>query len=297
MDQGSKQKFNSSDYQLNGDVSKLHQSTYSIGLQKGIANSKRINNIKCYGESGNFVIEFDGGKIKKCTDFNEDGSIKQITKYIYTYSNMGLDSIFKTCYDSDEIEIESESIIFDKKKNQIALLNRLSNTLLINEYYKNGNIKYSSRYSSYKPEPKWESYFYNRKSKLILITGSSCNDYSSEKKFSYDEDGRIVKIEFFSIQDDPIAYFDYNQRTDSYRRDYYTEDMKYNESGDVLEWNYTSKNETIRQIYHYEYDLNGNWVKKTILMNSIPRYRIERIISYAGRSRTSRMRKDHLNKS
>lgn len=98
-------------------------------------------------------------------------------------------------------------------------------------------------------------------------------------ELSYDENDKI-KDTYTYRYDKKENSCEFTNKSEEYPEYNYGTFEKYNEKGDVVEYRYTSKNTSSQTTSTYEYDSDGNWVKKTQIRNGKPELIVKRTIEY-----------------
>jgi len=259
---------------LKGKVKEVVNSTYEVETNSGEINKdERVNYIFSNGPfdiltgNGNSKLIFnENGSMLECKIYKIDGSLHY--KVIYSYDKKG--------YLMEE-----------------------------NLYDSIGEVKYKSKLKNHTIKNPYLSELvetYDSKGKLIITEEREFDDSGNiiESRTTYietdgDKNSRISKMEYNSnknlireekISVDRVIEYSYNEKDllksvamyDSNMRikDYGYKRYEYNDNGDIVEIE-TSIN---KKNYQYDYDENGNWIKRIQFDKGIPSFLTEREIEY-----------------
>lgn len=209
---------------------------------------------------------FDGDKVVDVTKYNAQDILQDRTAFIYDENGN---------VKEEDSYLKTESIQF---KN-------------IYEYDENGNVTSISRYNKdggieYITNSKYDG------DKLIskeTIDGDK--KLGRVQKFTYDNKGNLI-IECLKDGDEGIEHvteYHYDNNGNKLgmvvKQDgniVYKAGYSYDDHNSMTEFNVADDKNAVKdsKFYRYEYDDKGNWTKKTISINGVETFVVERIITY-----------------
>lgn len=174
------------------------------------------------------------------------------------------------------------------------------------EIYRNDTLSWTNQYSYDVENNMLEDKRINNKNALVNVTKIKFNSKGKPIEITvYDPHGKKKSRETIEYNEDnmptlQVSYDENDVKTDTYIYRYdkkensceftnksekypeynYGTFEKYNERGDVVEYRYTSKSVSSQTTSTYEYDREGNWVKKTQIRNHKPELIVKRTIEY-----------------
>ena len=125
------------------------------------------------------------------------------------------------------------------------------------------------REQNYRDEEEFmkSNFFYNENLQLVEIDSFYANGIQAKQLFKYDEKGRKVE----EIVQTKVEFTTEEKTT-------YT----YNDNGEVVESTSYEPDGSVQMTtqYTYEYDVRGNWISKTELMDELPMRKVVRTLNY-----------------
>jgi hypothetical protein len=209
--------------------------------------------------------ESNGNKIEVVTQ-DSDGSVYISETYEYDnrgrvieeilYNDKGIQKTLK--YKYNVLGRLKEKITYRKTGDE--------DNRLVYSYYLNGNLKKECLYLDEDEVLKTKKYKYDDNSNCTEINEYFLTNPDGSTNFVYDENDRVIYEEVLDFRGDEIESF------------YYQYDDFDNEI--ILEIkDYGSFNHT-NLSYKYEYDFYQNWLRRITFVDEIPKYMIEREITY-----------------
>ena len=188
-------------------------------------------------------------------DFDESG---KLTKLKYMDSNGSTVGIIK-------VESDSSATMYSGDGDKLMVIKFTGNEgpLKGDFYLANGDLFMRSISDMSEDDLPIEVKQYNGEGKLVGF-----------EKNKYNKQGLIEEIEQMEVVPSRRSYYDSDvQRITNYR-------FTYNESMDPVNIEYTKYNRTEYRECTYEYDKKGNWIRQYILVDSKPKFILERDIVY-----------------
>lgn len=278
------------DYKVNGDVTKIIEESFLVNSDKSIVkkqwdvNWEYDKNIY-YDRSNNVTrIEYldPTGNVLRTDEFTyKNGKIafrklKFLTE-IYFYENGLLDEIYS--------EVSQPKIITTGLEKPAPN----SYGLKLKHVYDNGLLKNIITYNSRNEEECLATLKYNTTTRQLIEMANDCDGLI--EKFEYQYSGEnIVQIKWSDTEDGLIEQSDYKydqgkvveESWKLYDRGEYSGKVvtKYNNYNEV-EITETNENDEVELLtrFEYEYDYQGNWIKKFVLEED-ENYLITRQITY-----------------
>lgn len=254
-------------FNLKGDVSSIDQRTYLVNDESDELNSKNeldLNNYMRYSYKG-LDINFLWLRYLSCfqIEFSESGQITKVTvtansspiEIIYKYDNDGRRLVEILINDKGALTVklqynDKDQLIqenwFDKFNFKFASviyeLDSKGNPILQTENFENDDIKISKTSYEYDESGMIIVINYNEKhAHLFTEKGNGYTTTQSNLRFSYDNKGNILKLE----------------------NNYYKEmDNSELPPENGMVWANSSSNLSTVWSYEYQYDENGNWIKR-----------------------------------
>lgn len=249
--------------------------TYSYDNKKRHNESIMYRNGNINKKIKSIYSETDGDRATHKIEWNADGAVEH--DYIYSYFIVGTDTVTTIKYDKGELV----QIIFRQKDAQGITEETYETTSKLGRgyqyYYENGNLvslkdlktfreyKYSNDTVTVTEDFDRDSYVETKYRRNIIIS-SVVKDKNgkilfgntdTDKNKEVYENGKLIK---------------FTDASNGLTSEYY-----YNESGDVSEIKCSDR--TVLT-YKYEYDIQGNWIKKIEYKNGKPICIFERCIIY-----------------
>lgn len=200
--------------------------------------------------------------------YNEKDSLVKQWGETYSISTIG-DSIYIT-----EKQIPDSIITVKMAMNShLQIINSVAikeNNIIgkgIHSYDKLGNITkfFGENFIHKTVTLKTYSNEYGDKQQLVKITLTEPNQLTVIYMLTYNDKGEIVKIK--TNYQDNIMFdernYQYDEKGNKIREEYYgvSETIGYNGEGNLESFSDTTRNITF---YEFEYDIKGNWIKKTM---------------------------------
>ncbi len=190
--------------------------------------------------------------------------------------------------------------LFDSKGNKIEEYSYNLNGSLYDkttfQYNTNGNIIKANIYNSDTILYRKTIYKYDANGKLIEeLCGTSFGTLEGKVNYKYDYRGSMIEFNFKSLDGrlKSKATYKYNANGDVIKFCIFNSDgsnsktsYKYDANGNKIEENCTSDGRKkidkykYREIYKYEYDKKGNWIRKITYRNNVLEKITERTIEY-----------------
>lgn len=162
---------------------------------------------------------------------------------IYKYNDKNK-KVFEGRYDKDSKMIYETKYQFDNDGNVLKKIT----------IDKNGEIEYS------------EDFTYDKKGNMLTrLTFEKYDNSKTIDRYAYDSNGNQIKR---NLTKNDVSLMDVNIAFDK------------NNNQTLYVVKETSGKQLVKRGYTYEYDANGNWTKKTILIDDKPKFLVERQISY-----------------
>ncbi|NOT50687.1 MAG: hypothetical protein HOP10_05375 [Chitinophagaceae bacterium] len=258
------------------------------------------------------------GQLLEETKFNK--GIAPVVKYIYAYNEKGLPigrSLFsenntlleKHIYQYDTAERMTDSIQLDTYGNVIMKCNwqydpggrRIKTSLYWNdtlvhtkmfEYNKEGKMIRETKNPTFGNDPDLIIYSYDEKGNRTMVDKRFTDSRANNKELSdYDSSGNLISYTYLP-QDEKnnvkiVRVFDDRKKVIGQTRYhagiiYNRYSYKYDDKGNELEMDVYNESEKVP--YHitwkYEFDRNGNWIRRTRFGNGVPDDNVKREIEY-----------------
>ena len=167
------------------------------------------------------------------------------------------------------------------------------------EYDKDGNKTEWNRYNLDGSLDKKSTYKYDEKGNRIEKNSynsdgsySTVNNFDGKSTYKYDEKGNITErvLRSDSAQEKRKYTSKYDEKGNKIENNRYNSDgslsfkytSKYDEKGNKIENNEYNSDGSLdkKKTYEYEYDKQGNWIKRIEFTNGIPEYILERQYEY-----------------
>ena len=228
-------------------------------------------------EDGDYILEqYDANKIRLSQEIHRfEGKEETVlsTRYETEVDDQGreilireydgetgrLDVIEENEYDAEgNVKKETRTAYYDDGRYNISVRNGDWKTLSSITYYPNGSISETTEYTAEGVKTKWTQYYENGQVKSLW-------EYTAEgthKKWTdYYESGALKGVDEYSEAGE------HRKSTDYYENGQVESVYEYNDMGDVIKSIDYDENGGLRYSfeYRYEYDANGNMIKKTKL--------------------------------
>ncbi len=191
-------------------------------------------------------------------------------QYIYKYNEEG-NMIEKVWYNPDGGIIEKKAYKYDENSNMIKEIeydsDGKSDITVTNKYDQNGNVIEKIEYDSDGKLYNTVTYKNDKNGNMIEGNWLDAEGNIQEKvSYKYNIKGQVVELSWYGPEDGSTEKYSY----------------EYNENGHVIEYSRYDSDGSLnnKNTYKYEYDKFGNWLKKIIFENEIPKYILEREIEY-----------------
>lgn len=213
--------------------------------------------------------------------FNQKGNIIEKNEYFYAL-NRNLGSVIKYKYGQEGNKIEEEIYGSDGNLNfkTTYKYNQKENIIEENTYNSNGTLYFRKTYKYDQKENMIEEY-------TTYVSNSTLN---SHKTYKYDEKGRVIdeKTNASNSTLNSSKTYKYDQMGNMIEENYteanlnYKVTYQYDQKGNQNEKNLYHKYDFLnyKQTYQIVYDKQGNWTKKIIFENKIPKLILEREYEY-----------------
>jgi len=246
---------------LKGDIRILTEFGYKPVIKFGEIqkDSLQYKLLSDFDENGNIVSEnwldsgirniykYDSiGKLIEQDNYNElkTPSFSSKKKFIYDVNN---NLIEKNTYLSDGVLFEKIIYDYDENNNNIQSKcykydfdgKEVLKFMFKSKYDKNGNEIESVHYDNLGRKEYTETYKYDEKGLIIEETSDFLR--TSKKKYTYDDNGNILKVKEYSIKEVLIG----------------------------------------EETYEYKFDNKGNWIVRLFFINGKPNFIEEREITYS----------------
>ncbi len=277
-------------YKLKGNVKSIQTFSYSMIKRDSIYKRGGLVDIELFGR--NKITKFDkkGHRIKE-VHFNNRGKKTQQAVFLYDKKgvlNASIYGDFMKLFKYQNKNVIEEIWCHSKKCKTQYTYTYLGGRLMLRKHRTKDTIAgkriYTYGNKTNKPisevlihfgrKSNWKKDFtYDEKDNLTSIIKYNHKKLIEENiRFTYDEQNRLIeKISFYRIFS-PNHYgivYSYNSHDDIFKEIHYQLDTRSNFLG----------NSFIRT-YKYKYDGKGNWIQCIVYQNLIPKYIIERSISY-----------------
>lgn len=228
-------------------------------------------------EDGDYILEqYDANKIRLSHEIHRfEGEEETVlsTRYETELDDQGreilireydgetgrLDAIEENEYDAEgNVKKETRTAYYDDGRYNISVRNGDWKTLSSITYYPNGSISETTEYTAEGVKTKWTQYYENGQVKSLW-------EYTAEgthKKWTdYYESGALKGVDEYSEAGE------HRKSTDYYENGQVESVYEYNDMGDIIKSIDYDENGGLRYSfeYRYEYDANGNMIKKTKL--------------------------------
>jgi antitoxin component YwqK of YwqJK toxin-antitoxin module len=250
-------------YGLRGHVRSLNEISFKAVDKFGVVQKESRGRQHLLVKDINVLFDKQG-RLSELNNFDTQNNL--LRKWIYKYeANSKLFEI--NMYHPDGKLWIKTSYVYDEK----GLLIEKSDYLPDGTQYMNFKHKYDTNgkliesASLYNGEVSNDYYIYDDKGNRIEETtkGKYFNDKSTYK---YNSDNKVIERTSY-----------YSDGRVMNKTTYHYDDL----SNEIKMDSFGPGGELINnESYSYEFDKNKNWIKKTILINSIPKFIIERSISY-----------------
>lgn len=296
---------------LKGKVKSVRSVDYEAVEVSGEVVKGRIveDNFFAYNEAGNvvektkyyadgtpyekFIVTYDSeGRVVEGSMYNSEGKID--FKKVVTYDNKG-NKLTENEIDEMGVRVKG-SFEYDDKNNLINknthFFDENLDTTTIFEYDKKGNL---IKQHFYIVGGGWRTEIYSKRSEngitIKEIQSKSWKEKEEKKILKYDDKGNVIEKSKYDAKGNLLERITYKYDTEGREIEVnwenpngflvYSKYIKtYNDRGIIAGVKYVYPNGNIEQyVYSYEYDNQGNWIKKVLYINDRPSI-TERKIEY-----------------